>query len=125
MAEQLTLEIDQGEDWTTDMVFTNDYSEPLAVVHPCRLDIKAATGGLLYTLETNPDLPDGEIPTINLSTEIGLLQLHIEDTVTALFPPGDYFYDLFITVDDGSSGPQRLRPLYGQCLVSKRITAMV
>lgn len=125
MAENLTLSIDQGEDWTTDLVFTDDYNEPLSVVHPCRLDIKANTGGLLYTLETNPDLPDGEVPTINLSTEIGLLQLHIEDSVTALFPPGDYHYDLFITVDDGSSGPQRLRPLYGQCQVHKRITAMV
>ena len=126
MAENVTLEIDQGEDWTTDLVFTDDYSEPLAVVHPCRMDIKAGTGSLLYTLETNPDLPDGEIPTINLSTEIGLLQLHIEDSVTALFPPGEYLYDLFITVDDGSTaGPQRLRPLYGQCLIGKRVTQMV
>ena len=125
-AENLNIYIDQGEDWTTDLVFTDNYNEPLPVVHPCRMDIKAGDGTLVYTLETDPDLPDGEIPTINLSTEIGLLQLHIEDAVTALFPPGEHIYDMFITVDDGttSPGPQVLRPLYGKVQIGKRVTQM-
>jgi len=124
MAENLDIVIDQGEDWTTDLVFTDHYNEPLPVVHPCRMDIKAADGTLVYTLETDPDLPDGEIPTINLSTEIGLLQLHIEDTVTALFPPGEHLYDMFITIGDGTATDQRLRPLYGKVQIAKRITVM-
>jgi hypothetical protein len=126
MAETLNLVIDQGEDWTTDLVFTDHYNEPLPIVHPCRMDIKQSDGTLIYTLETDPDLPDGEVPTMAVSTEIGLLQLHIEDTVTAPFPPGEHLYDLFVTVDDGSStsGPQRIRPLNGKVQIAKRITVM-
>lgn len=126
MAENLSITIDQGEDWTTDLIFTDDYNEPLAVVHPCRMDIKSQAGSLVLSLESDPDLPDGEIPTINISTGVGLLQLHVEDAVTAAMPPGEHYYDLFITIDNGTStsGPQRLRPLNGKVTVNKRITMM-
>ena len=123
-AENLNIYIDQGEDWTTDIVFTDSYNEPLPVVHPCRMDIKSSDGTLVYTLESDPSLPEGEVPTMNVSTEIGLVQLHIEDTVTAAFPPGEHIYDMFITVDDGTNASQRLRPLYGKVQIGKRVTVM-
>jgi len=118
--------IDQGEDWTSDVIWTDGYDEPLAVVHPCRMDIKSSAGATLLTLETNPDIPDGEIPSINLSTEVGLIQMHVTESITASLPPGEHKYDLFVTVDDGTSpvGPQKIRLLYGSVTVNKRVTLL-
>src|SRR6476620_10351768 len=96
-AAYVPVVIDQGEDWSTDVVWTDSYDNPQAVVHPCRMDIKGQTSTLI-TLETDPDIPDGTVPSINLSTEVGLIQLHIPASATASFAPGDYQYDLFVTV---------------------------
>jgi hypothetical protein len=77
---------------------------------------------------TTPDvtLPAGEIPEIGLSSEIGLIQLHIEDTVTSALLPGVYQYDLFITVNDGNdyAGNQIQRLIRGDVTVNKRITQL-
>jgi hypothetical protein len=125
-AAEVPLVIDQGEDWTSEVVWTDNYDEPVIIVHPCRMDIRAATGQTIATLETDPDIPDGEIPSINLSPDIGLIQLHIPRTQTVTFTPGVYHYDLFVTCDDGNefSGLQVARILYGQVTVNKRVTQM-
>jgi len=125
-AANVPIVIDQGEDWTCDIVWTDNYDEPVAVKHPCRMDIKASNGAIVATLETNPDIPDGEIPTINLSEDIGLLQLHMTNEVTEALNPGTYQYDLFASSDDGNvyAGHQITRLLYGEVIVNKRITEM-
>jgi hypothetical protein len=121
------MEIDQGEDWTSTIVYTNDYDEPYNVIAPCRLDILSMTGQTQLSL-TTPDttLPEGEIPEIGLSSEIGLIQLHIEDAVTAALVPGQYKYDLFVTVDDGGeyAGSQVQRLVYGQVTINQRVTQL-
>lgn len=122
----LPMELKQGEDWTSQVIWTDDFDEPLPVVHPCRMDIKSTTGQMIHQLETNPDIPDGEIPSIALSTEMGLVQLHIPNAVTSSILPGEYYYDLFVTVDDGTSypGPQIISLSYGPVSVFKRFTQM-
>lgn|SRR5678815_842190 len=126
-AAYVPLEIDQGEDFTAQLVYTDDFDEPYHVVSPCRMDIKAKTGAVQLSLET-PDspLPDGVIPEIALSDEIGMVQLHIEDSVTEALIPGVYQYDLFVTVDDGNeyAGAQIQRLVYGDVTVNKRVTQM-
>ena len=126
-AAYVPMDIDQGEDFTCQIVYTDDFDEPYHVVSPCRMDVKNTAGATQLTLETpESPLPDGEIPEIALSDEIGMLQLHIEDTVTEALVPGVYAYDLFVTVDDGNeyAGAQRQRLIYGEVVVNKRITAM-
>lgn len=121
------LEIDQGEDWTASIVYTDDFDQPYNVIHPCRLDIKNRQGAIQLSL-TSPDVevPEGTIPEIGLSSEIGLLQLHIEDTITAAMQPGVYKYDLFVTVNDGDeyAGNQIQRLIYGTVTVNQRVTRL-
>lgn len=125
-AEGVTLVIDQGEDWTTDVIWTNMFDDPVRVTHPARMEIKTFNGQVVAELESNPDIPDGEIPGINLSEDIGLMQLHIAKDVTASLPPGSYFYDLFATVNDDNTyaGLQVARVLVGTAIVNKRYTHM-
>lgn len=128
-AANVPLDIDQGEDWTSTVVYTNDFDEPYNVIAPCRLDIKNDQGAVQLSLVTDDDpdnLPDGYIPSITLSSDIGLIQMHIEDTVTAAMMPGVYKYDLFVTINDGNeySGNQIQRLLKGSVTVNQRVTVM-
>ena len=126
-AANVPIEIDQGEDWTSTIVYTNDFDEPYNVIPPCRLDIKNSQGATQLSLVTpDTEVPDGTIPDIGLSSEIGLLQLHIEDAVTAALQPGVYKYDLFVTVNDGNeyAGNQVQRLIYGSVTVNQRVTQL-
>lgn len=126
-AAHVPLDIDQGEDWTATIVYTDDFDQPYNVIPPCRLDVKNTQGATQLTL-TTPDitLPEGEIPEIGLSSEIGLIQLHIEDTVTKALMPGVYKYDMFVTVNDGNeyAGSQVQRLIYGEVTVNQRVTQL-
>ena len=123
MAEVVPMVIDQGEDWTTEIVWTDQYDEPLPVVHPCRMSIRSTAGQTVAELETDPSLPEGTVPSIAYSTETGLLQLHLPSTQTAAIPAGEYHYDLFVTLEtDTYAGNQIARLLYGQVIVNKRVT---
>ena len=126
-AAHVPMEIDQGEDWTTSIVYTDDYDEPYNVIAPCRMDIKNQQGATQLSLTTpEVEVPEGTIPEIALSSEIGLLQIHIEDSITAAMMPGVYFYDLFVTVNDGNeyAGNQVQRLIYGEVTVNKRFTKL-
>jgi len=126
-AAYVPLEIDQGEDWTTSIVYTDDFDEPYNILPPCRLDIMSPQGATQLSLTTpDTDVPEGTIPEIALSSEIGLIQLHIEDSVTGAMMPGTYKYDLFVTVNDGNAyaGNQVQRLIYGEVNVNKRVTLL-
>lgn len=126
-AANVPLVIDQGEDWTCQIIWTDNFDSPQPLVDPARMDIKADTGAIIYTLET-PDtpVPEGEIPPIAISASSGLVQLHIPKSATAAMVPGEYLYDLFCTVDDGDTyaGDQTSRLLVGKVTVNKRVTVM-
>jgi hypothetical protein len=126
-AAYVPLEIDQGEDWTVSVVYTDDMDEPYKVIHPCRLDIKNTAGATqISLLSPSSTVPQGTIPAIAISPDIGLLQIHIEDSATSALVPGTYKYDLFVTVNDGNAyaGDQVQRLIYGEVTVNKRVTTL-
>lgn len=126
-AAHVPLDIDQGEDWSAQIVYTDDFDEPYNIIAPCRMDIKNPAGAVQLSL-TTPDtvVPKGTIPEIALSSDVGLIQLHIEDSVTKALIPGLYYYDLFITVYDGNvyAGNQTQRLIYGEVVVNQRYTQL-
>lgn len=124
MSDSVEMEIIQGEDWTVDVIWTDNYDVGMRVLHPCKMTIKGSNG-VLHTLVTNPDIPDGEVPGINLSTDIGLLQLHIPEEVTSEFEPGGYNADLFVTVDGGEFADTQVSRLFpARVTVVNRITEL-
>lgn len=125
-AGEVHLEIYQGEDWTADIIWNDQFGRGIPIKHPCRMDILASDNSNLVTLETNPDIPDGEIPSINFSNNIGLIQLHLTNSVTTAFQPGEYKFDLFVTTDtDPDFGGSQVIPIIrGPVTVRKRVTAM-
>jgi hypothetical protein len=126
-AAYVPLDIDQGEDWTCSIIYTDDFDLPYNVIPPCRMDIKSAQGATQLTLAT-PDVPppDGMIPEIALSSDIGLIQLHITDDMTSALLPGAYKYDLFVTINDGNeyAGNQTQRLIRGEVTVNQRVTEL-
>jgi hypothetical protein len=126
-AANVPLVIDQGEDFTAQIIWTDDNGNAQKLIAPMRLDI--VSGGNLpiisLTTPTSP-VPNGTIPAISYSTDIGMIQLHIPKEQTAALPAGVYNYDFFVTVNDGNvyAGNQQFRLLVGQVVVNQRITQM-
>jgi hypothetical protein len=125
-AAYVPMVIDQGEDFTSSIIWTDELGEPQQVVAPCRMDVRhAASGQIMLSLQTpEEEVPPGDIPAISLSTEIGTIQLHIPKSVTSALVAGQYQYDFFTSVDDGDiyAGDQVQRILAGPVTVNKRIT---
>lgn len=125
-AANLPMILDQGEDWAAQLVWTDDLNDPLPVVHPCTMEIKSTTGASLLVLETDPDIPEGTIPDIDVSTDMGLIQIYIPTAVSTNLTVGTHQYDLFVTVDDGNtySGAQLNRLCSGTFTVRKKISTL-
>jgi hypothetical protein len=66
------------------------------------------------------------IPDIALSSDIGLIQLHITEEMTSALVPGAYKYDLFVTINDGNeyAGNQTQRLIRGEVTVNQRVTEL-
>ena len=108
-----------------DIIWTDQFDEPVEVVHPCRLTMKADSGQIFVDLETDPEIPEGDVPGLNISTSMGLIQVHIPRTQTAALLPGtNYVYDLFVSLESAYGGTQRERLVYGDVQVNKRVTQM-
>jgi hypothetical protein len=124
-AASVPLVIYQGEDWTSQIIWTDELDEPIQVVHPCRMDVKTQAGQTVLSLESVAEVEEFTVPDISLSTEIGLLQIHIPSQMTAALMPGNYHYDLFVSTNDGTFiGPQVVPLCYGSVSVSKRVTVL-
>lgn len=124
-AGHVDLVIDQGEDWTVQLYWTDYYNDPHRVTAPMRMQIKSPLGQVVADLYT-PDAawPAGEVAPILYNSDTGWIQLHIPATQTDTIAPGNYFYDLFVNIDDGEEyvGTQSVRLITGNVSVSKRIT---
>jgi hypothetical protein len=126
MTAVVPIELTQGEDFATQIVWTGVDDAPNNVIHPCRMDVKDAAGTTIISLATLASYPEGEIPEMITSPDIGMIQIYISATATAAMPHGVYGYDLFCTVDDEDAyaGNQINRLMAGQFTVNKRITVM-
>ena len=120
------LDVYQGEDWSAQIIVTDQNNETVSLVRPMQMDIVNVFGELMLSLTVPLSGTDGVIPEIDFSPDIGLIQLHIARAVTAALPAGTYSYDLFASVSDGAAyaGNQRIAVLNGSFNVSKRITEM-
>lgn len=125
-AANVPLVIDQGEDFTAQIIWTNGRGEPNKVTLPIRMDVVDTTVPVLSLTTPAEELPQGEVPEISYSTELGLIQIHITKEATSALVPGVYSYDLFASVDDGAlyAGNQVQRLIAGVVTVNKRITVM-
>lgn len=126
-AENVPLVIEQGEDFSAQILWTDEWGAPQQLTAPMRLDIKSADVFPVLSLTTpETNIPDNEIPLISYSADIGLIQIHIPKSMTVALKPGVYTYDMFVTVNDGDAyvGNQVVRLLVGQVLVNRRITVM-
>lgn len=130
-AGRADLVIDQGEDFTAQIYWTNYFDEPFPVVPPMRMHIRSSLGQTVADLYV-PDTPapDGTINPIEYNQSTGWVQLHIPESQTSTMPAGVYQYDLFVHVDAGDyqvAGQtqdfyQSVRLLWGQVSVNQRIT---
>lgn len=122
----INLDINRGEDWTVQLIFTDDQDNPMNLAKPFRMDIKDQAGVIVCALTSTDDPPDFQttIPEIEISSAVGLVQLHLTSAVTDALPNGSFVYDLFGHVDDGDvyAGDQVVRFCKGRVTIDKRIT---
>ena len=122
-AANVPLTIDQGEDFTAQVIWTDDSGAAQKLTTPMRMDIAGAGGQIITSLTTDVPADPNEIPELSYSAEIGLIQIHIPRAQTAALTPGMYQYDMFVTVQgDVYGGAQRHKLLAGDVIVNKRIT---
>lgn len=123
---QVDFHLTQGEDWTSQLFFTDASDTPIPLSNNLRMDIKDITGSSVYNLTTT-DVPvdfQTEKPSIVVSEDIGLVQLHLKRDVTKGMSPGNYSFDLFAKItDEGAyAGDQVVCLLRGRVVVHKKIT---
>ena len=126
-AANVPIVIDQGEDYTAQIIWTDADGAGQKLAAPIRMDIMGAGGQIVMSLTTpEVEAPDNQVPEITFSPDIGLIQIHIDKGQTAALPAGQYVYDMFCTINDGEAyaGNQQVRLLVGQVTVNKRITVM-
>ena len=127
MADNVPLVINQGEDFSAQIVWLDDYGNPQKLKAPMRMDLKPVVGSAPTLSLVTPDVPTEDIPLISYSPDIGLIQLHIPKEMTSPLAPGKYYYDLFVTVNDETeyyAGDQVVRLIVGEAIVNQRITVM-
>lgn len=120
--------IEQGEDWTCQLVWSDYYDNPMKVTVPMRMAIKSPFGQIVHELVV-PETPPGpdEIAPIAFASESGLIQLHLDAAVTASLQPGSYSYDLFCNVEESEAyaGTQQVKLIFGTVTVRGRVTTSV
>lgn len=121
------LELDQGADFGIQIFWTDGGNNPFTVLSPMRMDIKSDLGQIIHTLETDDNAADDVLVPILYNSDSGLVQLNIDAASTALFPEGNYAYDLFVTYQDNIiTKATRLRRLIaGRITVNGRVTQSV
>lgn len=125
VAANVDIELDQGADFGLQIYWTDPAQTPFTVLSPMRMEIRADTGQVIYTLITNDTAPVGAVQTITYNSVSGLIQLNIPASDTASFKSGIYNYDLFVTYQNTTSDTKLKRLLYGNLFVNQRITKAV
>jgi hypothetical protein len=123
-AGPVELVVDQGADYTAQIVWNDFTDNPIPVTVPLRMDVKSPFGQVMFSLFVPDPLPEFDVPALTYNTDNGLIQIHMTKEQTDLLEGGTYAYDLFATVDDGDAGTgdQLVALLYGPVTVRPRIT---
>jgi len=131
------IEIDQGADFALQVIWTDVINEAYRVVHPMRLQARAATGQVLLdlsSLDQSAETPQAVTPTLVYSTEGGVVQVIIPSSITEQLPVGELYYDLFVSytstsssflTGDQSTSVRRAKLLTGKIIVEGRVTKHV
>ena len=116
------LVIDQGEDWSIQIFWTDMYNNALPVVDPMQMDIKNDAGQVIYSMMYG--VLEGTVETISYAGDSGFIQLQIPAAITNQFVPGNYYYDLFISTPDPDSDipVKRTRLIKGQVFVDAKVS---
>lgn len=123
-AGRVDLVIDQGADFTAQLVWNDFTDNPIPVTLPMRMEVKSPYGQVMLTLFPPDELPPDDVPAMTYNTDSGLIQIHINKEQADTLVGGIYSYDLFVTVDDGDAGTgdQLTRLIYGDVIVRPRTT---
>jgi len=106
MSGYADLEMEQGEDFGLQVVWTDNVNESYKVCHPMRLQARASTGQTILDLSTvdqEDELSGGTEPSIQYSTQGGVVQIIVPASQTETMPVGTLFYDLFVSYKSDTS----------------------
>ena len=100
MSAYADIEIDQGEDFGLQVIWTDMVNESYKVCHPIRLQARSAAGQIIidaFSVDQYDADPDSTQNMLTYSTEGGVVQVIIHNSVTSTLPVGDLYYDLFVS----------------------------
>lgn len=99
--DRIEINIDIGEDFAAQIMWTDDDGIGYPITTPCRMDVRDTEGTLVMQFETgNTGATEA---TITLTSVDGFMQLTAPASVTTAIEPGSYLADLFATVDNTST----------------------
>jgi len=120
---QVDMVVDIGEDWATQVYWTDQYDEPLSVSHPMKMTV-AMNPAVTYI--STADTPSGgQLQYLTYNTTSGFIQISLPDTYTKDLKPGIYKYDLWAHVldpDDINNATKRTKLFGGDFIVNAAVT---
>lgn len=132
-AVRVDLSVDQGADFAVEIYWTDYYNNPFSIEAPIRMDVRDEVTTVMEFV-AHPSGEEGELSediSVRYNTERGLIQLVISSEKTKDVPPGNYFYDLFVTYRDQFQDPatgemmnstRLAKIMYGRMAVRARVT---
>lgn len=123
--DRIEINMDIGEDFVFQVIWTDEDGLPIPVTTPCRADIKDATGTVVVSYRTGNTV--GTQATINVSSGTqGFMQLSIPRAITRTLTPGTYTMDLWATVNDATSpiSGQQVKVFTAFVIAYDRVTVM-
>ena len=136
---QVDLHVKQGEDYTAQVFWVDDYGTPVPVTSPGRMEVRSNDEQrqlLALCEDTAPDPGDTVRGYLALNDVSGVIDIFIPATVTAGMPTGSHVYDLFVhyrrTLDSDDPANQPLwgddhirSVISGMCHVRPRVTQII
>lgn len=134
---RVDLSVDQGADFAVEIYWTDYNNNPFPIEAPIRMDVVSEVGGPVAEFVAYPDGEQGEYQddvTVRYNTERGLIQLLLSSEKTGQIPPGQYFYDLFVTYRDSYqdvvtgdmiNATRLAKIMYGRMVVNGKVTKNV
>ena len=98
---QIELQVVQGEDYVAQMVWTDEYNNPVPCSSPAMMDVVDATGSIVLRFVPYVDPTSG--PCLTMASAPGTIQISIPAAWTSAVPAGTYACDLFATAATNTS----------------------